>query len=516
MGIMESTKRNIRWWPFIATWGIGLLAFAILLWMNSGKVDGARQSLVMQTMGIAGLCFLCSLVWWVFFSRIPWKLRFAALGGFCVAGLVGASLFRYGGVSGDLVPIIVWRWTDTAEAQSTETPVVEVLIESDFPQFLGPNRNASVPGIRLKKDWSETPPTLLWRKPIGEAWSGFAVTDKKAITLEQDGEEEVVSCFDLLSGKVLWQARNRARYDNPLGGVGPRATPTIDGDRVYTVGATGFFACRLLSTGELVYSRNILEEHNAPLPDWGVAGSPLIFEDLVILSAGGPDGNSLVAYDKVSGELVWRGGSDKAHWSSPVAYEIEGEHQVLIFNKGGVAAHDIEDGSILWEFPWTKSTGTPRVAIPVQIPGNRFVISSGYGAGASMFQVTKSESRYVAKEKWKSLHLKSKFNNFVFRDGYLYGLDDGMLTCIDAETGRRTWKKGRYGHGQLLLGDDWLLLFAENGEGILMDPNPTEPSILGTFAGLEGKSWNPPALVGPFLLVRNHLEMACYQLPVEE
>ncbi len=134
---------------------------------------------------------------------------------------------------------------------------------------------------------------------------------------------------------MTWQSRNKARYDNPLGGVGPRATPTIDGDRVYAVGATGFFACRLVESGALVYSLDLLEEHSAPLPDWGVAGSPLVFENLVILSAGGSDGNSLVAYDKLTGKLVWRGGSDKAHWSSPVVYQVDGEDQVLIFNKGG-------------------------------------------------------------------------------------------------------------------------------------------------------------------------------------
>jgi len=285
---------------------------------------------------------------------------------------------------------------------------------------------------------------------------------------------------------------------------------------VYAVGATGFFACRLVESGALVYSLDLLEEHSAPLPDWGVAGSPLVFENLVILSAGGSDGNSLVAYDKLTGKLVWRGGSDKAHWSSPVVYQVDGEDQVLIFNKGGVAGHDVEDGSILWEYPWTRSTGTPRVAIPVQISDNRFVISSGYGAGASMFEVQKTENGYEAEELWKSLHLKSKFNNFVFRDGYLYGLDDGMLTCIEVATGRRTWKEGRYGHGQLLLGDDWLLLMAENGEAILLEPNPEGPEILGAFAALAGKSWNPPALVGPLLLVRNHLEVACYRLPLEE
>lgn len=510
-----SNKKGVRWWLLVAIWffGIALVGFFAA---TQESESAARQTLVMKTMGTGIACLVLSVLWLLAFSRLKAKVRLSVFGLTLLLCALLAGSFKYGGVSGDLVPIFTWRWTKPEEPKSELGEDARVIAGGRFDQFLGPNRNATVPGIRLKKAWSESPPALLWRKPIGEAWSGFAVRDNKAITQEQDGAEEVVSCFDLFSGEVIWQARNEARYDNPLGGIGPRATPAIDGDRVYTLGATGFFACRMLDSGELVYSFHLLEAHNAPLPDWGVAGSPLIFEDLVVLSAGGPGGNSLVAYDKKSGQLVWRGGSDQAHWSSPVACEIDGQYQILIFNKGGVAAHDVNNGEMLWEFPWTRSTGTPSVAIPVQLPGNRFVISSGYGAGAAMFQVRKTESGYVAEEKWKSLHLKAKFNNFVFKDGYLYGLDDGMLTCIDAETGRRTWKKGRYGHGQLLLGDDWLLLIAENGEAVLLDPNPEESRVLGTFVALKGKSWNPPALVGPFLLVRNHLEVACYRLRLEE
>ena len=506
---------KVRWWPLVLIWMLGVSTIGVVLFLQDSEV-GARQAMVMKMTGVAIVCFVLSIFWLLLFSGLRAKYRFQVLGLVALILLLFASTVRYGGVTGDLVPIFTWRWSQPSVARVEEATLPKRETNGAFPQFLGPHRNASIPGIRLKKNWSEFPPTLLWRKPIGEAWSGFAISGNRAITQEQDGEDELVSCFELVSGELTWQSRNTARYDNPLGGIGPRATPTIDGDHVYTIGATGFFACRLVESGKLVYSLDLLEEHSAPLPDWGVAGSPLIFENLVILSAGGSDGHSLVAYDKLTGKLVWRGGSDKAHWSSPVVYQVDGEDQVLIFNKGGVAGHDVEDGSVLWEFPWTKSTGTPRVAIPVRISENRFVISSGYGAGASMFEVQKAESGYVAKELWKSLHLKSKFNNFVLSDGYLYGLDDGMLTCIEVATGRRTWKKGRYGHGQLLLGDDWLLLIAENGEAMLLEPNPDETEILGTFAALEGKSWNPPALVGSLLLVRNHLEVACYRLPLEE
>ncbi len=511
----DSSRQGIRWWPLVAIWFLAIATIGLFFGLHDADSQ-IRQALVMKLIGIALGAVSLSVLWLLAFSRLAARTRLGFLGAVALFGSIFVLLFRFGGVSGDLVPIFTWRWTKTAVAKSEGAEGSETIARGSFNQFLGPKRNATIPGIRLGKDWSETPPRLLWKMPVGEAWSGFAVAHGKAITQEQAGEEELVSCYDLGTGKLVWQKRNQARYENPLGGVGPRATPTIDGDQVYTIGATGYFACRSLETGELKCAFNLLENHGAPLPEWGVAGSPLVLERQVILSAGGKEGNSLVAYDKISGELVWRGGDDRAHWSSPVVHEVHGQPQVLIFNKSGVAAHSVEDGTVLWEFPWTRSTGTPRVSVPVALPGNRFVISSGYGAGASLFQVLNTPVGFVAEEEWRSLHLKSKFNNFVFKDGYLYGLDDGMLTCIDAETGRRSWKKGRYGHGQLLLGDDWLLLLAENGEAVLLEPDPEGPVVLGTFPALEGKSWNPPALVGPYLLVRNHLEAACYRLPLEE
>lgn len=506
-------KRQIRWWPLWIIWALGVAG--ILAGPLFGE-EVSRQQGVMRNMAILAFCLMLSMLWLISFSRLAWRVRLRFLGIVGLVTIISVSLFRYEGVSGDLVPIVKWRWFSADRSQFGDIEVKEVVTGGAYPQFLGPNRNATVAGIDLSLDWTNHGPKLLWRQSIGEAWSGFAISGLKAITQEQRGDSELVSCYHLLTGEKLWESSVTARYDNALGGVGPRATPTIDGDRVYAVGATGELSCLDLLSGDKLWGFNILERHGAELPDWGVAGSPLVEDDLVILSPGGPDGNSLVAYDKMSGSVVWANGGDKAHWSSPVIHEIEGEKHILIFNASSVASHSVEDGGVLWEFPWTKSTGTPRVAIPVKVSENGFVISSGYGAGAAMFKVRKTGSGYIAEEQWKSLHLKAKFNNFVSRDGYLYGLDDGMLTCIDVETGRRTWKKVRYGHGQLLLGDDWLLLMAENGEAILMDPVPEEPRILGSFDALEGKSWNPPALVGPFLLVRNHLEVACYQLPLQE
>jgi len=174
----------------------------------------------------------------------------------------------------------------------------------------------------------------------------------------------------------------------------------------------------------------------------------------------------------------------------------------------------VKDGSILWEYPW-DTDGKPHVSIPVLVSGDRVLLSSGYGKGAELLQISNADDDKQSAERiWRTLHLKAKFNNYVLKDGHVYGLDDGMLTCIDVEKGRRTWKQGRYGHGQNILIDNLMLLTAESGEVLLIEPVPEEPRILASFQAIEGKSWNPPALVGEYLLLRNHLEAALYRLPL--
>ncbi len=505
----QGSGKPVRWSWLIVIWALGLIGVVAAIGLNGSN----RQAGIMAAIGIIGFCVGLSGLWLIAFSRLPWKVRRGVAGLAIVAFMGLAGSVRYEGVSGDLEPIFRWRWSSGAEVVKGEAAVDSIGANQGFPQFLGATRNAHVPGIELARDWDAQAPELIWKRPIGEAWSGFAVQGTRAITQEQTDAFERIVQYDLLSGEPVWEHRVEARYDNPLGGIGPRSTPAISEGRVYALGATGTMSCLAIDSGEVIWEVDLCETYEAPLPDWGMASSPLVHEDRVIVNVGGSSERSLIALDKATGDFVWGGGNGRIHWSSPMTYPIAGKLQCLIFNKRGLTGHDLQTGEVLWEYEWTKSTGTPRVAIPVALPGDRIVISSGYGAGAAAIRIAKIEDGFEVEELWQSLHLKSKFNNFVYRDGYLYGLDDGMLACVDVETGRRAWKKGRYGHGQLLLGDDWLLLMAESGEAMLFEPTPEEPRLLGRFQALEGKSWNPPALVGPYLLVRNYREAACYRLP---
>ena len=194
--------------------------------------------------------------------------------------------------------------------------------------------------------------------------------------------------------------------------------------------------------------KNIVSDNDSSVPEWGVSGSPLVTDGMVIVCAGGENGRSLVAYDKVTGDRVWSGGDDRASYSSPVLADIANTRQVLIFNSRGIAAHKIDSGQILWKADWGR--GGSHITMPIVLPNGRVLISSGYGVGSELLQVEHdSAGDWSTTRVWKSSQLKSKFANMIVRDGYIYGLDDGIMACLEVATGDRQWKKGRYGHGRM-------------------------------------------------------------------
>lgn len=513
-------RSRIRWLPAVIIVALTILAI-ILLW----SVDAAhRQSRVLHTVLVLMLSFLLMLLWLLFFSRLRWRVRLLAFGSVVLIILLSTMLFRVKGFSGDLVPLLEWRWGERAgESLTGRVPTTPGVFSKDYPQFLGPDRNGMVQGIKLARDWSERPPQLLWRQPIGAGWSAFAVVGSLAITQEQRGEYEMVVCYDLMSGREQWTHSDHDRYEATPAGVGPRATPTIVEDRVYTLGATGILNCLDLGTGERIWSEDILYDNDAELASWGISGSPLVLADLVVVSAGGQEGKSLVAYHKDTGERVWSGGSSPAGYSSPLITTLAGAPQILIFNYGSVVAHDPSDGQVLWQHPWPNTTEC--IAQPVPLPGDRLFVSSGYGIGCKLFQIARdADNQLTAALVWETPRLKAKFTNVVHRDGYIYGLDDGVLVCLDLADGQRKWKRGRYGHGQIILVNDpdgvknqsgLLLVSAESGDVLLVEVNPNESKELARFPALASKTWNNPALAGQYLLVRNDREAACYELPLE-
>jgi outer membrane protein assembly factor BamB len=384
--------------------------------------------------------------------------------------------------------------------------------DTNFAGFLGSRRDGEVRGIHLARDWSAQPPRELWRQPIGPAWSGFAIVDGHAFTQEQRGDKEAVSAYDLKAGALLWQHSYPARYETTLGGIGPRATPSVGGGRVFARGALGRLVALDQNTGRLLWSRDFGPDHGGGSLEWGQSGSPLLVDDRVIVNVGGNSGYSVVAYDAATGDVIWHGGDDPLSYSSVITAELGGQTQAISFNGNSVTAFALADGTALWRIPFVG--GQPNVAAPVPLPGDRLLVSAGYGVGSKLLQLQQSGDTFEVSWIWETPRLKSKFANIVTYQGSVYGLDDGTLVCLDPETGERRWKAGRYGHGQLLLVEDLLLVQTEKGAVVLIEPNPTELRELGRFEALSGKAWNPPALAGSTLLVRNDREMVAYQLPL--
>jgi outer membrane protein assembly factor BamB len=531
---------KVRWWPAAAILGLWLL-WLLRVWLS----DAIRQDKVVRTMETTALVLFLLLLWLLFLSRLRWRARLAGLAVVVIAGGLAAGSMRVRGVTGDIVPILEWRWTRhavraTAQSRPPAPPEVpsEAAVERpaarldrvasvtaatttaaplaagrDYPQFLGPDRDGVVRGVRLDPDWSARPPRKLWRQAIGAGWSGFAVSGRAAVTQEQEGDEERVASYDLETGALRWRHADKARYDTVIAGEGPRATPTISGGRVFAMGATGTLNALDSATGTPAWTRNPVLENGGQNPQWGKSCSPLVLGPLVIVSAGGPGGHSLVAYDAETGRPVWTGGSDASGYASPLLAELAGVKQILMLNSATVAAHDPATGAVLWEHAWPAEQ--PNVAQPLPLPGDRVLVSAGYGVGSKVFQVARGEDgRLQAALVWESPRLKAKFTNLVLHGGYVYGLDDGVLVCLDPATGERRWRSGRYGHGQVILAGDLLLVQTEEGEVVLVRPAPSSLLELGRFPALEGKTWNPPALAGSRLLVRNDREAAAYELPL--
>ena len=515
-------RRPLRWWPAVTILVLAAVAITVVRLRDAATFQERNLTTGGIVIGVAVML----LVWWSFFSRAAGRLRLGVTLGVLGGLALAASLFRIRGVSGDMVPIVGFRWAKpvrpagpaagaTAPVVLAKAALLSATARPDFPQFLGPDRTAVLAGPRLEADWAAHPPSTIWRVKVGAGWSGFAMVGDRALTQEQDETDELVNCYELLTGRLLWSHRTTARYDNPVGGIGPRATPTVVADRVFTLGSTGRLNALELATGKLLWTHDLVAETGAKIPDWGYAGSPLVLDGRVIVSAGGKAKQSLVAFRADTGERIWAAGEAEAGYGSPFVATLAGRRQILAYNHRRISAHDAADGKLLWEYPW--GVGYPHVAVPVIVGPDRVVFSAGYGVGSELLEIKRGEGgTFVPESVWRSLKLKAKFSNPVVKDGYIFGLDDGMFTCLDLKDGAQQWKEGRHGHGQGLLIGDLFLLMSEGGELILMRPTASGPGELHRFRVFSAKTWNPLALAGDLLLVRNDQEAVCLRLALAE
>jgi outer membrane protein assembly factor BamB len=401
--------------------------------------------------------------------------------------------------------------TARAEPAASETPAARRPYWTDFR---GPRRDGHYRERPISTRWPAGGLTPIWKQPVGLGYASFVIAGGRAFTIEQRGPQEVVAAYDVATGRELWTNAWDAEFHEFMGGDGPRATPTWSDGRVYALGALGELRCLDEATGRAVWRINILEDNGASVLQWGTASSPLVVDDTIVVLPGGPGGRSVVAYDRRTGARAWSALDDRAAYSSPMLVTLGGVRQIVVFSASRLMGLTPDRGEVLWEYPWTTQYDV-NAGQPIVVGDNRVFISSGYGAGAAVVELTRNGERFSVREVWRNIRMKNQFTSSILYDGFVYGLDEAILACVDANTGDLKWKGGRYGYGQVVLASGHLIVLTEDGDLALVRATPERHEEIVRFAALDGKTWNHPALSDGYLLVRNLKEMAAFDLRVE-
>jgi outer membrane protein assembly factor BamB len=383
-----------------------------------------------------------------------------------------------------------------------------------WPDFRGPNRDGRYTGSPIRIDWPREGLPQLWKQPVGGGYASFVVAGGRAFTIEQRRAQEVVAAYDVETGREVWTNGWNANFQESMGGDGPRATPTYHEGRVYAQGAEGELRVLDARTGSVVWRRNILSDNGASNLPWGMAASPLIVDEKVIVLPGGPRGRSVVAYHKLTGEPVWKALDDQQAYTSPILITIDGVRQIVVVAARRAMGLVPETGRLLWDYPWSNGYEI-NVAQPIIFADrgrNLVFLSASYGRGAAVFELIRAADKFQARTVWENQRMKNKFTSSLLHNGYIYGLDESILACIEAATGEQKWKGGRYGYGQIILAGDHIVVLTEDGDVVLVRATPERHQELASFSAIEGKTWNHPVITNGRLLVRNIQEMAAFDI----
>ncbi|MCA9139714.1 MAG: PQQ-like beta-propeller repeat protein [Planctomycetales bacterium] len=572
-----SVTATLRWWPAVVL----LVTMALVRMLPKMFESPELPVMMIGFMGPATIGLLL-MVWFCFFSRATLKEKLvgttamAVISVVCVAllhmtlagmfavvlviptglaafaiGLVvmsrkpqwrlpvalTMSLLAYGywdlqqneGTTGAFKSQLLWRWEQTAEQRylselADRDQVRSVSLDStpldlesaEWPAFRGEDRNGVVSGVSLASDWDQNPPELIWKRKIGPGWSSISVAGTRIYTQEQRGEQEAVVCLDADTGNQIWEFTYPGRFWEAIAGAGPRATPTLAKEGVFALGAEGMLVRLDAATGKEIWHRDLKADASREPPTWGFSASPLVIHSLVIVHAGGKGDKGLIAYDAESGEIKWTAASGDHSYSSAQLATFADQRGVLMLANDGLQYLDIGDGKQIWAHPWEFFNY--RVLQPMVV-GQSVYFMTSMNEGLRRLTINFGEDGdWNASEDWTTKNLKADYNDCVYYQGNIYGFDGGVFACIDAETGDRRWKRGRYGNGQVivLVDSGQLLVLSEKGELVLIDASPEKLLERGKFQAIEGKTWNHPVLIGNRLYIRNAQEVACYQMKLAD
>jgi outer membrane protein assembly factor BamB len=382
-----------------------------------------------------------------------------------------------------------------------------------WTDFRGPGRLGEYTETPIRTDWPAEGLPLVWRRPAGAAYGSLTVAEGLVYSLEQRRDGEALVAYDFDSGAEAWITRWPARFEEPLSGEGPRSTPVWADGVVYALGALGELRACDARGGKELWRADTLALAQADGLLYGSTASPLVRGEHLIAVSGAPrdGGGCLLALARRDGGLAWRAVPDRAAYASPLLAELGGYQQILFAGATRLWGVDPIDGAVLWSFPWQVAQEL-TCSQPLVIDADHVLLSAGYGKGAALVRVHREQGRWSASEVWKAACFKTRINPPVLHAGLAYGLDEGVLSCIDPRDGRRAWKDGRYGLGQVLLASGHLLVSSEDGALALVAISEGGAEELARFQAIEGLTLNVPAAAHGRILLRNKLEIACFEL----
>lgn len=520
----------IAWWLFAsrARWFerlLGVCGLALIIAVEQVLAHASMRGppLIVMTVPMTIAAFAIGLIWQggTLSAR---RTLVAMLFALCAAGI--STAVTTDGVWGDFSLGLRWRWAPTAEGKllatrhraaaravaGAATADVEAFRTPQWPGFRGPNRDGTQHGAVFSDDWPTHPPEELWRISVGPAWSSFAVAGEYLVTQEQRGKDEAIVCYDARTGATVWEQSVPARFFESLGGLGPRATPSIADGAVYSMGAEGWLLKLDAANGKVQWKVDVRRQADRDPPMWGFAASPCVHDGLVIVYAGGTNDRGVLAFNTADGSLAWSAACGQHSYGSVQVLQLAGRPMLGLLSEQGAHFWEPRSGEETFRHAWLHQGY--RALQPKIVDRDKLLIPTGMGTGTRLVQIGERDGSLTGTEVWTSKALKPDFNDCIVHEGFAYGFDNTMFTCIDLKDGSRRWKGGRYEKGQaLLLADsDLIVVVSERGELVLLRANPDRHDELAKVSALSGKTWNHPVVVGNRLYIRNAEEAACYRL----
>ena len=392
---------------------------------------------------------------------------------------------------------------------STSTPIVQ----PDWPQWRGPDRTAISTETGLLKTWTPAGPPVVWSiASLGEGYGSLAIKGDRIYVQGVKDSQSSVFCLNRADGKTIWVTPLGPRLGQDRG-PGPRGTPTVEDDKLYALAESGDLACLKVSDGSVAWRRNILKDFGGRNPKWLISESPLIDGNRLIVTPGG-QGASIVALDKTTGKTIWttKELSDEAAYSSCIAADIGGVRTIIGFTgQAGVGVRAL-DGKLMWRYE-PVSNRTANIATPI-VHDNKVFYTSDYGTGCALLALKAQGGEVKAEEIYFNREMKNHHGGVVLLNGYLYGFNSAILSCVEFATGKTVWRDRSVGKGTLTYADGQLYLLSENNVVGLAEASPAGYREKGRFqiADQGWPSWAHPVVCGGKFYIRNQGTLACYDV----